>query len=164
MQRSACGRFYSINPDQRGEGSYSNTQFKQFSTLKYRLSIRRMEKVMFSVIIFPLGLCPFRWGTPVTGLRSILGVPQSQVDGVLTNQDRIEYSLIRTGWGNPLPDRLCLDRLRHGRYASYGFPRDNFLVYVVCMNKYCVYWLITLMWPVTSEAALLAQTKRGQKL
>ena len=66
-----------------------------------------------------------RGGTPV------LGYPQSQdrMGTPLPNQDRMGYPP-----PPPLPrDRLCLDLLRCGRYASCGFPQEDCLLKHLCL-------------------------------
>ena len=79
-------------------------------------------------IILPLVPCPFQ------------GVPQSQMGGGTPVQDG--YPLARSGWGTP-QDRmgkplasLRLDRLCCGRYASCGFPQEDFLVVVIRFSAF----------------------------
>ena len=87
-------------------------------------------------IILPLVPCPFWGGTPVTGPRSgwgegypIMGYPPGQ--RWVTPQAGMGYPPARVRVPTPPPsrDRLCLDRLCRGRYASCGFPQEDFLVW-----------------------------------
>ena len=76
-----------------------------------------------------------------------------RLDGVPSCQEWMGYSLqpglngyhprpppVRTGWGTPTPlERLCLGRLRRGRYVSCGVSRDDFLV-TISFHFYLWVW------------------------
>ena len=80
---------------------------------------------------------PCQDGVPPPNRTRLDGIPPvwDRTDGVPPIQDR-------TGWGTPsetgqdgVPstpgDRLCLDWLRHGQYASCGFPQEDFLLFKI---------------------------------
>ena len=86
------------------------------------------------------------WGYPLPGMGSPLarsgwgypqprmGYPPGQVRMGGNHDGGTPWPWMSTpspshGWDTPSPqDRLCLDRLCRGQYASCGFPQENFLV------------------------------------
>ena len=74
------------------------------------------------------GLMSFLGGTPVTGPRSLpRGVPKSQTGQVPDGgHPKMGYPPARDGYPQ---DRICLDRLCSGWYASCGFPQEDCLVF-----------------------------------
>ena len=71
-------------------------------------------------------------GTPVPGGATyVLGYTPDRTGWCSPPPARTVWgtSPARIGWGNPPPqNRLCLNRLRHGWYASCSFPQEACLV------------------------------------
>ena len=82
-------------------------------------------------IILPLVICPFWRDTPVTGPRRSEYLSPRWGRYPSPRQGRFPHSgqdgvPAQPGLGYPFPrDRLRLDRLCRGRYASFGFPQED---------------------------------------